>query len=102
MNPEPEYIDYLRDILDAIKKVERFTKGMEFKEFAEDDKTAFAVIRAFEIIGEAARNIPELVKTRYPAVAWREIAGTRNKLIHEYSGANLAVYGVRSRTIYPS
>jgi uncharacterized protein with HEPN domain len=59
MNPrQREFVDYLRDILDAIEKAEQFTEGVDFKQFAADDKTIFAVIRALEIIGEAAKKIP--------------------------------------------
>ena len=60
MKPKREYSDFLRDILDMMEKIDNFTKGMTFNQFAEDDKTNFAVFRAIEIIGEAAKNIPKL------------------------------------------
>ena len=92
MNPRRrEFVDYLRDILDAIEKAERFTEGLDFKQFAADDKTSFAVIRTLEIIGEAAKKVPKSVKNRYPSVPWREITGIRDKLIHDYFGVNLEV-----------
>lgn len=53
------YIDYLRDIQDASEKAEHFVEGMDFHDFAKDEKTTFAVVRALEIIGEAAKHIPE-------------------------------------------
>ncbi len=56
---------------------------MTYEQFSADEKTAYAVIRAIEIIGEAAKNIPEQVR--------REMAGMRDKLIHDYFGVNLAV-----------
>ena len=91
MNLERVYADYLEDILDAIQKVAKFIEGMTFDQFASDDKTAFAVIRALEIIGEATKHIPEEVRRNYPRLPWREMAGIRDKLIHEYFGVNLEV-----------
>lgn len=84
-------IDYLEDILDAITKSQRFVHGMGKEQFLQDDKTAFAVIRALEIIGEAAKKIPEGTRCKYPDLPWREMAGMRDKLIHDYIGVNLEV-----------
>lgn len=86
-----EYVDYLRDILDAIEKAEQFVEGMDFDRFSSDYKTRFAVIRALEIIGEASKKLPETVKRQNPDLPWREIAGIRDILIHEYFGLNLQV-----------
>ncbi|MCX9084965.1 MAG: DUF86 domain-containing protein [Candidatus Methanoperedens sp.] len=86
-----EFIDYLNDIFTAIEKVERFTQGMDLEEFVEDEKTVFAVVRALEIIGEAAKKIPVQVRDRYQDVPWQEMAGIRDKLIHEYFGVKLEV-----------
>ncbi|MBI5933086.1 MAG: DUF86 domain-containing protein [Chloroflexi bacterium] len=64
---------------------------MDYASFCKDDKAMYAVIRAFEIIGEAARQIPEDVRNYHPEIQWREITGMRNKLTHEYFGVNTEV-----------
>ena len=85
------YEDYLRDMLENAEKARSFVKGLDFDGFREDDKAVYAVIRAFEIIGEAARQIPEDVRDTHPEIQWREIMGMRNKLTHEYFGVNTEV-----------
>jgi uncharacterized protein with HEPN domain len=65
-----------------MEAIERFVENMDFEEFKRDDKTSSAVIRKFEIIGEATKNVPEAIKQKYQNIPWREMAGMRNKLIH--------------------
>jgi uncharacterized protein with HEPN domain len=77
---------YLKDILDAMDSIEKFVKGMGLDEFKMDDKTSSAVIRKFEIIGEATKNIPDEMKQKYPEIPWRDMAGMRDRLIHFYFG----------------
>lgn len=79
---------YLRDIADAMERIEEFTVGMTYEEFLNDDRTLSAVIRKFEIIGEAAKGVPVSVQQKYPAVPWKEMAGMRDKLIHAYFGVD--------------
>lgn len=83
--------DYVTDILAAIKEVEEFTQGMNFKTFLSDKKTTNAVIRSLEIMGEAAKRVPDHVKEKYPDIPWKRMAGMRDKLIHEYSGVDLEI-----------
>lgn len=83
-----EYRLYAKDILDAMEAIEKFVGDMKFHEFVQDDKTSSAVIRKFEIIGEAAKNIRGSTRARYPEIPWKEMAGMRDKLIHFYSGVN--------------
>ncbi|MDP2156834.1 MAG: DUF86 domain-containing protein [Nitrospirota bacterium] len=77
---------YLKDILDSIELIEQFVAGMELEEFKKDIKTSDAVIKRFENIGEAAKNIPEEITVRYPEVPWKEMSGMRDKLVHFYFG----------------
>jgi len=77
---------FLQDILEAMNAIEKFIEGMEFDELVKDDKTSSAVIRKFEIIGEAARNIPDLIKEQYKDIPWKSMAGMRDRLVHGYFG----------------
>jgi len=86
-----EYDDYLRDMLENAEKALSFVKGLDYDGFCKDDKALYAVVRALEIIGEAARQIPENVRQANPEVQWREVAAMRNKLTHEYFGVNTKV-----------
>lgn len=81
-----DYRLYVKDILDSAEAIEKFVEGMDFEAFRADDKTTSAVIRKFEIIGEAAKHVPEPIRDKYPTVPWKEMAGMRDKLIHFYMG----------------
>lgn len=64
-------------------------EGISYENFVKDEKTSFAVIRCVEIIGEAAKHIPEAVCQKYPEIPWKDVAGMRDKVIHFYFGVNL-------------
>lgn len=82
------YKIYLKDILTAMEGIEKFVEGMDFEKFKEDDKTSSAVIRKFEIIGEAAKHIPDEIAQKYSRIPWKEMAGMRDRLIHFYFGVD--------------
>lgn len=81
-----EHSLYLQDMLNAMLAIEKFIGGMDFESFKNDDKTSSAVIKKFEIIGEAAKHIPEEIRNQYPQIKWKEMAGMRDRLIHFYFG----------------
>ncbi len=86
-----EYIDFLNDMLQNAQRAIRFVKGMDYEAFAKDEKTVYAVIRAVEIIGEAASNVPAEICAAHEHIPWGEAKGMRNKLVHRYFGINLEV-----------
>lgn len=79
---------YLAHILECAQKIERYTKGGQ-KRFLEDTMTQDAVIRNFEIMGEAAKRVPETYRRRHREIPWRLMAGFRDVLIHAYEGVDL-------------
>jgi len=77
---------YLKDILEAMGAVEKYVKDMNFEEFRNNDLVSSAVIRKFEIIGEATRHIPQTIRKKYQDIPWKTMVGFRDKLIHFYFG----------------
>jgi len=82
---------YLRHILDAIEHIERFMDGSQKSEFIKDTLVHSAVIRQLEIIGEAVKNLSFGLRKSHQEIPWRDIAGLRDKLIHEYFGVDLSL-----------
>jgi uncharacterized protein with HEPN domain len=82
---------YLEDIRQAISKIQNYTAGLTRDAFDQDDKTIDAVIRNLQIIGEAAKVIPESVRAAYPNVEWKKIAGLRDILAHQYFEVDLDI-----------
>ncbi len=81
----------VEDILEAIERIEQYTDGLQYRQWQQDQKTIDAVIRNFEIIGEAATHVPSEVQVIFPEVPWGKMKGIRNLLIHEYFGVDAEV-----------
>lgn len=81
-----ELRDYINDLLEACEDILSFTKDMSYSDFASDRKTVNAVTRSLEVIGEATKKLPMTFRNNYPNVPWKQMAGMRDKLIHEYFG----------------
>jgi uncharacterized protein with HEPN domain len=91
MTNQRDVLDYLTDIAAAIDAVQAFVADMTIAQFRADQRTAYAVTHALEIVGEAAKRIPKSVRGQYPGVPWRLMAGMRDRLIHGYNMVDLDV-----------
>jgi len=92
---EREVRAFLQDMFEATRRILAYTEGLDYTSFRQDFKTQDAVLRNLEILGEAAKHIPAEMLTQYPNLPWREMAGTRDRLIHHYFGVNLdVVWGI--------
>src|SRR6185436_8209547 len=81
----------IEDIIDSGSKILDYTKDLSFEDFLADSKTVDAVIRNFEIIGEAANLLPEEFKEKYPDIDWHRIRGFRNRIVHDYFGIDYTI-----------
>lgn len=80
---------YLEDILESIGKIEDYVRGLSFEQFEQDTERQDAVIRRFEIIGEAVKRLSADFKEHIPDIPWKQIAGMRDVLIHDYANVSL-------------
>lgn len=83
-----DYRLYFEDLLESLSKIEAYTAGFTFKKFAKDQKTIDAVVRNFSIVGEATRQLPDVIKAKYPDIEWKAMIDFRNVIIHEYFGVD--------------
>jgi len=86
-----DYRVYLDDIVEAIGKIEEYTRGFSLDDLRKNSMALDAVIRNLEIIGEAAKRIPEDVRRRHPEIEWKKVGGLRDILAHEYFGVDIEI-----------
>jgi uncharacterized protein with HEPN domain len=81
-----DYRDFLNDMVMACRSIIRFADRMTLDDYLADEKTRYAVMRGFEILGEAVRHLPEPLKLANPDIAWTTMAAVRNRIVHGYFG----------------
>ncbi|KKO19682.1 MAG: DUF86 domain-containing protein [Candidatus Brocadia sp.] len=81
---------FLRHILDAINKIQKYTKDMDYEGFRASSLVQDGVIRQLEIIGEATKNLSQEIREKHPDIPWKDMVGMRDKLIHQYFGVDIA------------
>jgi len=91
----------VEDILDSCHKIMDYTKDISFEEFVSDSKTIDAVVRNFEIIGEAANRLPEEFKDLHQNIDWYRIRGFRNRIVHDYIGIDYSIVWQIKETYLP-
>jgi uncharacterized protein with HEPN domain len=81
-----EFILYLEDMLQSMERIDEYLTGLDFRHFKMNYMVVDAIIRNFEIIGEASKNIPDQIREKYPQIPWKKMYGLRNLIAHEYFG----------------
>jgi len=93
---------YLYDILESIEKIQQYTANLTFEDFVANNMAVDAVVRNFEIIGEAASHIPDNIQSKYSEVPWFEMKGMRNIMVHEYFRVDLKIVWMTARESLPA
>jgi uncharacterized protein with HEPN domain len=91
MKPDRVYSVYLGHISESIEQAQRFLGDMRFEEFAMDERTSYATVRALEIVGAATKRLPPEVRTLDEDIPWSDMARMRDRIIHQYDNVDLAV-----------
>ena len=91
----------IEDMLDSGQKILKYTIGLTMEQFIADSRTVDAVVRNFEIIGEAANRLPEEFKDGHPDIDWHRIRGFRNRIVHDYFGIDYSIVWTIKETFLP-
>ena len=91
MTAAREYRDFLDDMVQACRSIIRFANGMSLDTYLADEKTRYAVMRGYEILGEAVRRLPDELKAENPDIPWTTMAAVRNRIVHGYFGVDDAI-----------
>jgi len=94
--------DYLGDIREAMERIIAYTTDLSYEQFLNDSKTQDAVIRNLQVIGEAAKKLSIPVRRANPYIPWREMAGMRDKIVHDYFGVNYEIVWTVARDQLPT
>lgn len=86
MTAARDHRDFLNDMVMACRAIIRFTSGMTLDDYLSDEKTRYAVMRGYEILGEAVRHLPDPLKFANPEIPWATMAAVRNRIVHGYFG----------------
>jgi uncharacterized protein with HEPN domain len=92
----------LEDIIGSANKILIYTDGLSYEQFLADDRTIDAVIRNFEIIGEAANRLPEEIRDQYANIDWHRIRGFRNRIVHDYMGIDYKIVWLIKENFLPT
>lgn len=93
---------YLKDILESIERIEKYTHSLSEREFNKDFNTQDAIVHRLEIIGESIKNIPQEIQEKYREIPWREIARTRDKIVHHYFDVDLEqIWSIIKNDLHP-
>ncbi len=84
-------VELIQDIFESINRIIPYTENINYEQFKKDLKTQDAVVRNIEIMGEAVKSLSEKIKSQHSEIPWKNIAGTRDKLIHDYFGVNIDI-----------
>lgn len=86
MTAPRDYRDFLNDIVNACEAIIRFVEGLTLEAYLADEKTRYAVMRGYEIMGEAVRHLPEELRAANPDIPWATMTAVRNRIAHGYFG----------------
>ena len=101
MNPESRVLSYLADMLEHARLAVEFTAGSDRTAFDSDRQKQFAVVRALEVVGEAAKMVPLETRALAPNIPWKQITAMRDKLIHHYFGVDIEIVWTSVREDVP-